>query len=312
MLYDTPTSSLPSKDTSSLTLLSSRDRMLAYCQEALRLKDVQYYYSWGAPEEEWIHGHHRLLILLEGECFIQYYRGGMVQKMAVKAPVMLFCPTNSYLRETYETLPARTISLGYMHDYIRTMHINTDGINEPPTDRDTFYHTDRPLGKGGEKLLDTIDTLIQEGATDEIISGLLWQLLKLTIGVIRQSDAKTPVKSPHRLWSIIMQHLRNHCGEQISRENVAHLVGCSPGYISKLMKQYSDSTFSKMQLTCRLEHAAMLLRKTTMNVSEVAFNCGFNYVNYFIRRFRAQYGMTPFAYRNLPEEHQPSKPQSPV
>lgn len=291
--------------------LSSRDRILAYCEEALRLKDVRYYYSWGAPEEEWIHAHHRLLILLAGQCLMQYYQNGKIQDVTIAAPVILFCPTYSYLRLNNERHYSRIISLGFMHNYIRTMHIEADGIHAAPTDRDTFYHTDRPLGKGGVKLLEAIDTLIQEGSKGEVVEVLLWQLLKLAIESIRQSGQETPVKNPLHLWTSIMQYLRTHREEQLSREYVARVFGISPGYISKLMKQYSDSTFSEMQLTARLEHAAMLLRKTTMNVSEIAFNCGFNYANYFIRRFRTKYGMTPFAYRNIPEEQLAANPLPP-
>ena len=295
-----------------LKALSSRDRILAACEEALRLEGMKYYYSWGAPEEEeWIHGHHRLLILLEGQCLIQYYQGGKIQDVAIKAPVMLFCPTYSYLRLNNDKLVSRIVSLGFMHNYIRTMHVDTDGIHPSPTDRDTFYHTDQPLCKGGMRLLETIDTLIQENSLEDVIKTLLWQLLRLAIGTIRQSGQGNPVKSPHHLWSNIMQYLRTHREEQLSREYVARVFNISPGYISKLMKQFSASTFSEMQLECRLEHAAMLLRKTTMNVSEIAFNCGFNYANYFIRRFRTKYGMTPFAYRNIPEEQLAANPLPP-
>ena len=302
MPQNAPSSTGGSEAISTLGTLSSRDRILECCEEALRLKDVQCFYSWGAPEEEWIHGHHRLLVLLEGNCIVQYYQNGRIQEVPIAAPVMLFCPTYSYLRLNNDKLVSRILSLGFMHNYIRTMHVETDGIHPSPTARDTFYHTDRPLGKGGVKLLEAIDTLIQEGGQDAVVEALLWQLLRLAMEDIRQSGQENPVKTPARLWSSIMQYLRSHREEQLSREYVARVFGISPGYISKLMKQYSNSTFSEMQLTSRLEHAATLLRKTTMNVSEIAFNCGFNYANYFIRRFRAQYGMTPFAYRNLPAE----------
>ncbi len=285
-----------------LRTLSIRDRILAYCAEALQLKDIRCYYSWGAPEDEWIHGHHRLLILLEGKTILQHYRDGKIQEVALEAPVMLFCPTYSYLRINTDKLFSRTLSIGFMHNYLRTLHNIADGVHDAPSPNDTFYHTDRPLGKGGVKLLETIDTLIQEGGQDDVIEALLWQLLKLATKVIQQSGQENPVKSPHHTWGSIMHYLRTHREEQLSREYVARVLGISPGYVSKLMRQFGDSTFSEMQLTCRLEHAAMLLCKTTMNVSEIAFRCGFNYVNYFIRCFRAKYGMTPFAYRNAARE----------
>ena len=47
----------------------------------------------------------------------------------------------------------------------------------------------------------------------------------------------------------------------------------------------------------RMERAARLLRETTLSGKEVAWACGFAAPSYFIRSFRAQFGMTPQAWR---------------
>jgi transcriptional regulator GlxA family with amidase domain len=43
----------------------------------------------------------------------------------------------------------------------------------------------------------------------------------------------------------------------------------------------------------RLLHANRLLEVTDKNVNEVAFECGFENVSYFIKCYKAKYGYTP-------------------
>lgn len=47
----------------------------------------------------------------------------------------------------------------------------------------------------------------------------------------------------------------------------------------------------------RLQHAHLLLQHTDKQVTEIAFDCGFENASYFIRLFKAEYGFTPAAAR---------------
>ncbi len=48
----------------------------------------------------------------------------------------------------------------------------------------------------------------------------------------------------------------------------------------------------------KMQHACMLLTKTTLNISEVAFQSGFSDSNYFTRQFKKLFQVTPKEYRN--------------
>ena len=50
----------------------------------------------------------------------------------------------------------------------------------------------------------------------------------------------------------------------------------------------------------RMEKAIRLLKDTNMSIKEIAYDCGFDESNYFIRVFRQTYDMTPQQYRNAP------------
>jgi len=47
----------------------------------------------------------------------------------------------------------------------------------------------------------------------------------------------------------------------------------------------------------RLSHAADQLSNTNRRVLDIAMDCGFNSVSYFIEVFRASFGVTPSKYR---------------
>jgi len=48
----------------------------------------------------------------------------------------------------------------------------------------------------------------------------------------------------------------------------------------------------------RLKHAAQLLEKTRMTVSEIAFEVGFNNTKYFVKYFKEEFSLLPTAYRS--------------
>ena len=48
----------------------------------------------------------------------------------------------------------------------------------------------------------------------------------------------------------------------------------------------------------RLDKAKGLLMTTTMNISEIAYSCGFSSPNYFSTAFKTKYEMTPKDFRN--------------
>ena len=48
----------------------------------------------------------------------------------------------------------------------------------------------------------------------------------------------------------------------------------------------------------RLEKAKELLISTSMNISEIAYSCGFASPNYFSTTFKSKYGLSPKDFRS--------------
>lgn len=65
----------------------------------------------------------------------------------------------------------------------------------------------------------------------------------------------------------------------------------------RLFRTATGTTPIEYLLEVRLRRAAELLRRTGLPVGEVAARCGFHDSNYFSKRFRALYGVSPRTFR---------------
>ena len=71
----------------------------------------------------------------------------------------------------------------------------------------------------------------------------------------------------------------------------------SEGHFCRVFKQYTLKTPVQFINGVRLTHAADELANTNKRVLDVAMDCGFNSVSYFIEVFRESCGITPSRYR---------------
>ncbi|MDO4270087.1 MAG: AraC family transcriptional regulator [Eubacteriales bacterium] len=95
----------------------------------------------------------------------------------------------------------------------------------------------------------------------------------------------------------IVGYLGEHFAEPLTLPGVAAQFGLSPQYFSSFFRENFGRTLVQHINSLRIEQAARLLRETDLPVMEVGFNVGFDNFSYFIKRFRAVYGVSPSSYR---------------
>lgn len=74
-------------------------------------------------------------------------------------------------------------------------------------------------------------------------------------------------------------------------------LGMSSTHFYRRLKQISGLSPGEMIRTVRLKHAADLLRSTTLNVTEIFYQSGFNNRSYFYREFQKMYQVPPKQYQ---------------
>ena len=95
----------------------------------------------------------------------------------------------------------------------------------------------------------------------------------------------------------------NYYKPDLALGEVASHAGFSEKYFSTLFTRKMGSSFSSYLKKLRIHHAKVLLQGTQQKMKEISQSVGYNSVEYFVRVFSAEMGMSPSAYR---KEHRAS------
>lgn len=85
---------------------------------------------------------------------------------------------------------------------------------------------------------------------------------------------------------------------ELSVEELSSKLGMSRVRLYKKLKQITGKTPIEFIRIIRLKRAAQLLRESQMNVSEIAYQTGFNNPKVFSKYFKDEFGLLPSAYQN--------------
>lgn len=97
-----------------------------------------------------------------------------------------------------------------------------------------------------------------------------------------------------KIKDIIENHLSD---SQFSIEQLANEVSLSTTQLRRKIKALSNQTIVEFIRLYRLEKAAQLLNQNAGNISEIAFNVGFDSLSYFSKVFQETYGVSPSDFR---------------
>lgn len=92
-------------------------------------------------------------------------------------------------------------------------------------------------------------------------------------------------------------YINNHYSEQVTIENIAKYLSINKNYLVRLFKADLQITPHQYLSETRLLRSRYLLVYSDYSIQQVAFLCGFNTPSYFIKSFKAKFGITPLSYR---------------
>jgi AraC family L-rhamnose operon transcriptional activator RhaR len=95
-----------------------------------------------------------------------------------------------------------------------------------------------------------------------------------------------------------VQLLEDGCDEAWDLARLARLTRLNPSYLTRLFKIATGRAPMQYLARHRAERAANLLLATDLSIGQVGARVGWNDPNYFARRFKSVFGVTPSAYRD--------------
>lgn len=106
------------------------------------------------------------------------------------------------------------------------------------------------------------------------------------------------IEASNSAITVVLNWLNDNFNQNITLAKAAEFAKLSPVYFGKLFKMNTGETFTNYLTKLRLNKARELLKSTPLNVQEVSVSVGYGDVNYFIRLFKKEHGVTPHRYKN--------------
>jgi AraC-like DNA-binding protein/mannose-6-phosphate isomerase-like protein (cupin superfamily) len=83
-----------------------------------------------------------------------------------------------------------------------------------------------------------------------------------------------------------------------TRTEVANLFHVSEKHLTNLIKKHTGQTFIELVQAQKLSFSTKLLRNTKMPITDIINECGYENANFYYKKFKETYGMSPKDYRN--------------
>ena len=112
--------------------------------------------------------------------------------------------------------------------------------------------------------------------------------------LLRNSESCITVDEGNKVIEQAVAYIRENFASDITLSSLAKKFSVSPEHFSRMFKKETGLGFSKYLNSLRLQYAEHLLRSTDIqNITQVAEICGFEDSNYFSKKFKEVYGVSP-------------------
>lgn len=116
------------------------------------------------------------------------------------------------------------------------------------------------------------------------------------------SEIPTPIQSEAKAANLnlirsALEYIEEHYSEPITMQQLAKESNVNYYYFSRLFQQYTNQGFRDYLMKFRINKAVRMLLQTNESVTNIAIDCGFETISYFIKKFQEEMGVTPKNFR---------------
>ncbi len=146
------------------------------------------------------------------------------------------------------------------------------------------------------KILKEVDSLIELAKSDALLATA--QVYMLLGRFFSEKYFKQAEKTPNnRKFYQVTEYLNKHFSEEITLSQLSRTFGYNESYLCQKFKECTGLTITNYINILRLEKAQELLKNTDKQISEIAYQCGFNDLTYFSHCFKKYLNISPANYR---------------
>ena len=116
------------------------------------------------------------------------------------------------------------------------------------------------------------------------------------------SEEPEPIQSEAKAANLdiirhALEYVEEHYSEPITMQQLAKESNVNYYYFSRLFQQYTNQGFRDYLMKFRINKAVRMLLQTNESVTNIAIDCGFEAISYFIKKFQEEMGVTPKNFR---------------
>jgi AraC-like DNA-binding protein len=166
----------------------------------------------------------------------------------------------------------------------------------------SFFRAESPIVNLGldETILSLVSGIIDKvkagkAGYHQVISGIALQILGQIVALTAHKDQDTD-EDEHAIAKAKF-YLKEHLEESLDMKKLVKELAISYSKFRKLFKQMTGQSPNQYHMNLRLDKAKELLSTTNLNITEVAYQLGFDSVFYFSKLFKKKNKVSPKVYR---------------
>lgn len=152
------------------------------------------------------------------------------------------------------------------------------------------------------KITDTLFSAMQQKTTgyEFMVNGALYQLIGTILKYHLYSTAVRATErsiSQQTSFKNAIRYIEENYNSHISLSDLAKSAGMTPKYFCSFFYNLTRKTPIEYLNYYRIERACEQLILSDSQITDIAYDCGFNDVSYFTKTFKKFTGLTPLCYR---------------
>ncbi len=232
----------------------------------------------------WPHYHslYEIYFLEEGSC--TYIIDNKVYN--VQSGDIVIIPDGIIHHTKYDDIKHSRILINCSREYIpRSVHSKSSA--------DNYLYRNPLVTDEIKKLLARIEKeyAVKDDFSDEILSCHTHSLFYL---LMRNTDTCITVDDGNKVIKQAVSYIKENFASDITLSSLAAKFSVSPEHFSRMFKKETGLGFSKYLNSLRLQYAEQLLKAgKERSITRIAEICGFEDSNYFSKKFKELYGISP-------------------
>lgn len=228
------------------------------------------------------HGLYEIYFMLEGSC--TYFIDNKVYN--VQTGDIVIIPDGTIHHTKYEDIKHSRILLNCTEKYIPSAFPLS-------TNKESCLFRNPYISEEAKKIFEKIENeyKLNDSMSDAILICHTHSLFYL---LIRNKDSFVSENNVNSVIEKAVVYIRENFREHITLSELSRKFSVSPEHFSREFKKETGLGFSKYLNSLRLQYAEQLLiNEKDKNITQIADICGFEDSNYFSKKFKEVYGISP-------------------